>query len=135
MRGYRAVVSNQIKNNYTTGTSTTGPGTTDDGDGISVQNESRRTIGMATSSLCKSIPSTAKGYTVHATVRPEGSPMAFLTLYPTGQTRPNVSMLNAFQGQMMTNSTIVPAGAQSDIDLFVCRATKVVLEVTGYFAR
>jgi hypothetical protein len=61
--------------------------------------------------------------------------MPFLTAYPTGQPRPNASILNAFQGQVVSNSALVPAGVNGAIDIFAFRRTHVVVEVSGYFAR
>ena len=61
--------------------------------------------------------------------------MPFLTLWPTGQARPNASVLNAFQGQIATNSAIIPADTNGSIDVFAYRRTHVVLEVSGYFGR
>lgn len=96
--------------------------------------ETSRTIALPASS-CSGIPSNAKGYVVNATALPDGSPMPFLTLWPTGQPRPNASVLNAFQGQVVTNSAIIPAGTNGAIDIFAFRRTHVVLEVSGYFGR
>jgi serine protease len=61
--------------------------------------------------------------------------MPFLTAYPTGQVRPNASILNAFQGQIVSNAAIVPAGANGLIDIYAFRRTDVVVEVGGYFGR
>ncbi|MBL8229255.1 MAG: hypothetical protein JNL98_12285 [Bryobacterales bacterium] len=96
--------------------------------------DSSRTIAIPRSS-CAGIPTTARGYVLNATALPNGSPMPFLTLWPTGQARPNASVLNAFQGQIATNSAIIPAGSDGSIDLYAFRRTHVVLEVSGYFGR
>lgn len=90
-----------------------------------------KTISVA----CVGIPATASGYAANVTSISGGSPMPFLTLYPTGQARPNASTLNAFEGQTITNSTIVPSGTNASIDVFAYRHTEVVLEVSGYFGR
>lgn len=88
-----------------------------------------------TSSPCGGIPANARGYVVNATALPNGSPMPFLTLWPTGQTRPNASTLNAFEGQIVTNTAILPAGPSSSIDVFAFRRTHIVLDVSGFFGR
>jgi hypothetical protein len=85
--------------------------------------------------LCTGIPATAKGYLINATALPAGFPMPFLTAYPTGATRPNASMLNAFQGQTVTNASIIPAGPAGAIDIFAYRRSQVVIELSGYFGR
>ncbi|MFN7937767.1 MAG: Ig domain-containing protein [Bryobacteraceae bacterium] len=79
------------------------------------------------------VPAGAKAFMVHFTVRPGGSSMPFLTAYPTGQPRPNASVLNAFQGQTVTNSAIIPAGTNGGIDIYAYRATNVIATLTGYF--
>jgi serine protease len=61
--------------------------------------------------------------------------MPFLTAYPTGQTRPNASVLNAFEGQVVSNSVIIAAGTGGAIDVFAYRRTNVVVELIGYFGR
>jgi hypothetical protein len=97
--------------------------------------DSTRTINVPTAGNCVGIPATAKGYVVNVTAVPGGSPMPFITVYPTGQARPNASVLNAFQGQMVTNSTIVPAGTNGAINVYAYRQTHVVVEISGYFGR
>jgi hypothetical protein len=84
---------------------------------------------------CAGISTSARAYSIHATAIPNGNPMPFVTAYPTGQPRPNASILNAFQGQTVTNSAIVPAGANGSIDVFTFRATHMVIDVAGYFGR
>ncbi|MBL8230542.1 MAG: hypothetical protein JNL98_18775 [Bryobacterales bacterium] len=98
------------------------------------ENEQTRTYPLPVSA-CSGIPAAARAYVVNASVIPNGSPMPFLTLWPTGQGRPNASSLNAFEGQIVTNSAIIPAGANGAIDVYAFRRTHVVLEVSGYFGR
>jgi hypothetical protein len=97
--------------------------------------EQVKTIAVPSAAGCSGIPASAKAYLLNATAVPGGSPMPFLTAYPTGQARPNASMLNAFEGQTVTNASIVPAGVGGSIDVFAYRASRVVLEVSGYFGR
>ncbi|MBL8230020.1 MAG: hypothetical protein JNL98_16140 [Bryobacterales bacterium] len=100
-----------------------------------MESETTRTVPIPASTRCSGVPSTARGYVVNATALPNGSPMPFLTLWPTGQPRPNASTLNAFQGQVVTNQAIVPAGTNGAIDVYAFRRTHVVLEISGYFGR
>ncbi|MBI4905769.1 MAG: hypothetical protein HY820_19200 [Acidobacteria bacterium] len=97
--------------------------------------ETSRTINIPTASGCSGIPATAQGYAINVTALPDGNPMPFLTAYPSGQPRPNASILNAFQGQVVTNAAIIPAGTGGAIDVFAFRRTGVVVEVSGYFGR
>ncbi|MBL8228353.1 MAG: BACON domain-containing protein [Bryobacterales bacterium] len=95
--------------------------------------EQTRTVPLPASAC--GIPATARGYVVHATALPGGSPMPFLMIGPAGLPRPNASVLNAFEGQTVTNSVLVPAGANGAIDVFAYRPAHVVLDVAGYFGR
>lgn len=94
-----------------------------------------RTISIPTAAGCTGIPVSARGYALNVTALPSGSPMPFVTAYPTGQNRPNASILNAFEGQIVTNSAIIPAGAGGAIDVYAYRRTHLVVEVSGYFGR
>lgn len=94
-----------------------------------------RSIAIPGSGACVGIPTSAKAYALSVTGLPGGSPMPFLTVYPTGQIRPNASILNAFQGQVVTNSAIVPAGVNGSIDIYAFKQTNVVVEINGYFGR
>lgn len=88
-----------------------------------------RTIPVTQSSC--GIPSGATAYSLNITVVPRG-PLAFLTAYPTGQSRPNVSTLNSFEGAVVANAALVPAGFNGSIDIYVSHATDVVIDINGY---
>jgi hypothetical protein len=96
-----------------------------------------RTLPVPTSPFCASIPSTAKGYAVDMTANPHGAGLVYATLYPTapGDVPPNASNLNDYQGQIVTNSAMVPAGTNGSIDVFAAGATDIKLMVSGYFSR
>ena len=97
--------------------------------------ESMRTISIPAQTLCTGVPANAKAFALNATVLPNGNPMPFLTVYPTGQPRPNASVINAFQGQIVSSAAIIPAGPNGSVDIFAFRQTHVVLEISGYFGR
>jgi hypothetical protein len=80
-----------------------------------------------------SIPSTAQAYSLNVTVVPAG-PLSYLTAWPTGASQPFVSTLNSFDGSIVANAAIVPAGASGAVSVFVTDATDVILDVNGYFA-
>ncbi|MBI4905997.1 MAG: hypothetical protein HY820_20355 [Acidobacteria bacterium] len=84
---------------------------------------------------CGGLPPNAKAYVVNATAMPGGSPMPFLTMWDTGGAQPNASQLNAFEGQTVTNTAIVPAGANGSINVYTYRQTHLVLDISGYFGR
>ncbi len=79
------------------------------------------------------VPSTAQAYSLNFTVVPP-APLSYITAFPTGQARPLVSTLNSFQGRVLANAAIVPAGTGGSIDVFSTEATDLVLDVNGYFA-
>jgi len=104
-------------------------------DSTAYADDSTRTIAIPSAAGCSGIPTTAKGYALNITAIPGGSPMPFITAYPTGQPRPNASILNAFEGQTVTNSAIVPAGTAGAVDIYAFRRTNIIVEVSGYFGR
>jgi hypothetical protein len=84
------------------------------------------------SSAC-SVPSTASAYSLNATVVPP-APLGFLSLWNTGGSQPSVSTLNAYDGSIMSNAAIVPAGTGGAINAFASNATQLILDINGYFA-
>lgn len=97
------------------------------------ENETRRTIPIL-QSTCP-VPASVRAYALNATVEPDGSPMPFLTVWPTGQTQPNASVINAFEGQTVSSGFLVPAGTNGSVDIFAYRRTHVMLDIAGYFGR
>ena len=80
-----------------------------------------------------SVPATAAAYSLNVTVVPDGV-LSYLTTWPTGSTQPFVSTLNSFDGSVVANAAIVPAGAGGAINVFVTNQTDVILDINGYFA-
>jgi hypothetical protein len=58
----------------------------------------------------------------------------FLTLFPSGVTRPTVSTLNAIDGALTSNAALLPAGPGGVIRVYTSDATHMLLDVSGYFA-
>src|SRR5437660_8319945 len=85
------------------------------------------------SSACN-IPATAQAYSLNYTVVPRAPKLSFLTTWPTGQSQPTVSTLNASTGAITANAALVPAGTNRDVDVFVTENTDLVVDVNGYFA-
>jgi hypothetical protein len=79
------------------------------------------------------IPSTAAAYALNVTVVPNGT-LWYLTAWPTGVARPNVSTLNSWEGLVVANAAIVPAGAGGAISVYASGRTHVILDINGYFA-
>jgi hypothetical protein len=85
------------------------------------------------SSTC-AVPTSAKAYSLNVTVVPAVA-LSYLTLYPTGQSQPLVSTLNSYQGLIVANAAIVPAGTNGGLTVYVTDKTDVILDINGYFAQ
>jgi hypothetical protein len=81
------------------------------------------------------IPATAQAYSLNVAVVPAGAPLGFLAMWPAGQPRPPVSVLNSLDGRIKSNTAIVPAGAGGAISVYVSDPSDVVLDIAGYFVR
>ncbi len=80
-----------------------------------------------------SIPATAAAYSLNVTVVP-GGVLPYLTTWPAGSAQPLVSTLNSFDGSVVANAAIVPAGTGGAINVYVDSRTDVILDINGYFA-
>ena len=80
------------------------------------------------------IPATAAAYSLNVTVVPNGQ-LNYLTVWPTGQPIPTVSLLNSIDGRTKANAAIVPAGTSGSISVFAYTpaSTNVILDINGYF--
>src|SRR5207302_1985615 len=78
------------------------------------------------------ISSSAVAYSLNATVVPPHA-LAFLTLWPSGLSQPNVSTLNSFDGRIKANAAIVGAGLNGGVSVYATDATDVILDINGYF--
>ena len=80
------------------------------------------------------LPSTAKAYSLNATVVPSKGILQYLTLWGAGQPEPFVSTLNSFDGSVVANAAIVPAGSGGSVTAYVTDPTNLILDVNGFFA-
>jgi hypothetical protein len=78
------------------------------------------------------VPATALAYSLNVTAVPNG-PLGYLTIWPAGESQPQVSALNSPDGRVKANAAIVPAGASGAISVFVSDTTNVLLDIDGYF--
>lgn len=83
------------------------------------------------SSAC-GIPSSAQAYSLNVTVVPM-QPLSFLTVWPAGVARPNASTLNSFDGRVVANAAIVPAGSSGAVSVYATDLTDVIIDINGYF--
>jgi photosystem II stability/assembly factor-like uncharacterized protein len=83
------------------------------------------------SSSCN-VPNTAAAYSFNVTAVPHGG-LGYLTAWPTGQTQPNVSTLNAIDGTVLANAAIVQAGTAGAVSIFASNTSDLVVDINGYF--
>jgi hypothetical protein len=98
--------------------------------GPSLQGGKERDFPMLASSC--NIPNGAKGYSLNFTVVPK-TRLNFLTVWPTGQSQPLVSTLNAPTGTVVANAAVVPAGLSGAISVYATDNTELIIDIDGYF--
>jgi len=79
------------------------------------------------------ILASASAYSLNATVVPHQH-LGYLTVWPTGETQPNVSTMNSVDGRVKANAAIVPAGLGGSVSAYASDTTDVILDINGYFA-
>jgi hypothetical protein len=102
---------------------------------IDTRSGSGRFSGTITTNVSASscnAPSSAPAFILNATVVPP-SALQYITLWPTGQSQPIVSTLNAPDGAAMSNMAIVPT-VNGSVNTFVSDPTELILDISGYFA-
>jgi YVTN family beta-propeller protein len=72
-------------------------------------------------------------YSLNFSVVPHGA-LFYMTVWPTGQTRPTVSTLNDIPGQIIANAAIVVAGTGGEVSVYPTNDTDLVIDINGYFA-
>ena len=84
------------------------------------------------SSSC-GVPAKATAYSFNVTAVPQGA-LGFVTAWPTGQTQPFVSTMNSYDGTVLANAAIVPAGTAGAVSFFASNPTDLAVDINGYFA-
>lgn len=80
-----------------------------------------------------SVPSSATGVAINVTIDADASSKSFLTIWPTGQARPNSSANNAEPGLISPNFTFADIGSDGSISIYNERGTtNVVIDIVGY---
>jgi len=85
-----------------------------------------------TSSACGA-PASAAAYSLNVTVVPQGA-LGYVTAWPTGQTQPFVSTMNSYDGTVLANAGVVPAGRGGAVSFSASNTTDLVVDINGYFA-
>ena len=77
-----------------------------------------------------------QAYSFNFTVvpNPQGQPLAYLTVWPEGDSQPEVSTLNNPTATVVANAAIVQAGEGGELDVFAENSTDLIIDVNGYFA-
>ncbi len=71
---------------------------------------------------------------VNVTIDEDATLKSFLTVWPTGTTRPNTSANNAEPGLVQANSAIFQLGTDGQLSVYNQLGTvNVIMDVTGYF--
>jgi Bacterial Ig-like domain (group 3) len=85
-------------------------------------------------------PTTAAAYVLNATILPLGGvpfgdPVQYLTLWPSGESQPIISTLNAFDGAVTSNMAIVPTN-DGLVSAYVPPPDtgNLLVDISGYFA-
>jgi hypothetical protein len=79
------------------------------------------------------VPAEAKAYSLNVTAVPPGY-LGFLTTWPANVPRPLVSTLNSWNGQVVANAALVPAGTGGAVSVYVFNPSHVIVDTNGYFA-
>jgi hypothetical protein len=87
------------------------------------------------SSTCAGIPSNAGAYSFNFTAVPQASRLGIFTVWPTGSSLPNVSTMNSYNGSVVANAAIVPAGTAGAISIYVTDKADVLFDINGYFSQ
>lgn len=83
----------------------------------------------------RGIPDDATSVVLNVTAVGPTAPGGYLTVYPTGEARPNSSNLNFNPGDVVPNLVIAKVGAGGSISIFnAVGNTNVLVDVMGYFA-
>lgn len=78
--------------------------------------------------------SSAVAYSLNVTLVPvNGGPVAYLTIWPTGEPQPLVSLMNSLDGRIKANAAIVPAGTSGSVSVYVANTTNVLIDINAYF--
>jgi len=92
-----------------------------------------RTRTISAAGVC-SIPHSARAYVLNVTAYPIRG-LGFVTLYPDNQARPTASTLNSFDGRVVSNLAVIPAGSvPTSVTVYASDTTDLVVDAIGYFA-
>jgi hypothetical protein len=79
------------------------------------------------------VPTGAGAYSFNFTAVPHAPQLGIFIAWPTGLALPNVSTMNSYNGSVVANAAIVPAGTGGAISIYVTDSSDVLFDVNGYF--
>jgi hypothetical protein len=80
------------------------------------------------------VPDTGAGAVVLNVTATDPTAQSFLTVWPTGSTRPTASNLNFSPGQTVPNRVIVPVGSGGEVSIYnPAGSVDAIVDVGGYF--
>lgn len=86
-------------------------------------------------SLNNTVPSSATAAVFNVTALDASSNNDYLTLWPTGATKPNISNLNIGIDQIRSNQVVVALGTNKNVSLYNALGNiNVIVDVVGYYA-
>ena len=97
----------------------------------SLQASRPRTIPVPSSGC--GIPAAAAYSVNFAVVPPAGGSVGYLSAWPDDQIWPGTVVLNDYQGGIVSESGIVPAGADGGFQVLATNPTDLVIDINGYF--
>jgi GDSL-like Lipase/Acylhydrolase family len=71
-------------------------------------------------------------YAANVTVVPHEG-LGYLTVWPSGEAQPTVSLLNSYDARTKANAALVSGGTDGNISVFASNTTDFILDVSGYF--
>jgi hypothetical protein len=81
------------------------------------------------------VPSTGVGSVELNVTGTIPSALTYLSVFPTGQARPNTSILNLVKGQTRADAVTVLLGTSGQVDIYnAAGAVNVVVDVVGFYA-
>jgi DNA-binding beta-propeller fold protein YncE len=101
--------------------------------GPSLTGGSPRSFPLLEATTCFPQGVNPSAYSLNFTALPHG-PLGYVTVWPTGETQPQVSTINAPTGANTANAAIVPAGTEGGVSVFASADTDLLVDVNGYFA-
>jgi len=76
------------------------------------------------------IPNSTGAYSFNFTAVPHAPQLGVFITWPTGLLQPNVSTMNSYNGTVVANAAIVPAGANGAISIYVTDTADVLFDIT-----